>query len=75
MANISTRGFVQDGENVLIGGFISAGGATDRVVVRAMGSSLSDLGIANALQDPMLELRNDRRSAALKRRLEERAAK
>jgi hypothetical protein len=57
LANISTRGFVQTGENVVIGGFIPAGGAT-RVVVRGLGTSLNDDDVANPLQDPTLELRN-----------------
>ncbi len=59
LANISTRGFVDTGENVLIGGFILGGGtvATDSsVLVRAIGPSLTQAGVANALQDPTLEL-------------------
>lgn len=44
---------------MLIGGFIAGGqnGAT-RVVVRAIGPSLSGRGVAGALQDPTVELRN-----------------
>lgn len=57
LANISTRGFVQTGDNVMIGGFIMGGGAgATRVVVRGIGPSLGALGIANPLADPMLEL-------------------
>lgn len=57
LANISTRGFVQTGDNVMIGGFIlgNSAGAT-RVLVRGIGPSLSGVGISGALQDPMLEL-------------------
>lgn len=57
LANISTRGFVQTGDNVMIGGFI-LGGATGgtKVLVRAIGPSLSQSGINNALADPTLEL-------------------
>jgi streptogramin lyase len=57
LANISTRGFVNTGENVMIGGFIvrPGGGTETRVVVRAIGPSLRP-GIANALDDPILEL-------------------
>lgn len=59
LANISTRGFVQAGDNVMIGGFIYLGGAGQtNVVVRAIGPSLSALGISNPLSDPMLELRD-----------------
>jgi hypothetical protein len=56
-ANISARGFVDIGENVMIGGFIIGQGIdTPRVIVRAIGPSLSQFGIANALADPVLEL-------------------
>ena len=55
-ANISTRGFVETGDNVLIGGFIlgSQTGST-KVLTRATGPSLKP-GLANALGDPTLEL-------------------
>ncbi|HSP44985.1 MAG TPA: hypothetical protein VLO30_03250, partial [Chthoniobacterales bacterium] len=57
LANISTRGFVQGGENVMIGGFIYLGGAGQtNVLLRAIGPSLGALGINNPLPDPMLEL-------------------
>ena len=57
LANISTRGFVQTENDVMIGGFIMGGGTgTTRVVVRGIGPSLGALGIANPLIDPMLEL-------------------
>jgi hypothetical protein len=57
LANISTRGFVQAGDNVMIGGFIYLGGAGQtNVVLRAIGPSLGALGISNPLADPMLEL-------------------
>lgn len=55
LANISTRGFVDTGDNVLIGGFILGPGVSD-VIVRAIGPSLTDFGVAGALQDPTLEL-------------------
>ncbi len=58
LLNISTRGFIDTGDNVMIGGLII--GPSDRgdatVLVRAIGPSLTDLGVANALQDPVLEL-------------------
>jgi hypothetical protein len=57
LANISTRGFVQTGNNVVIGGFIPVGGAT-RLVIRGLGPSLEKHAVANSLQDPTLELRN-----------------
>jgi hypothetical protein len=57
LANISSRGAVETGENVLIGGLIvSAGAADTRVVLRAIGPSLSNAGVEGALQDPTLQL-------------------
>ena len=61
LANISTRGFVDTGNNVMIGGLIvsgGTGGGSARVIVRAVGPSLTALGIQEALQDPNLELYN-----------------
>jgi hypothetical protein len=55
LANISTRGFVQTGNDVMIGGFIFGNGtASEKVIVRAIGPSLAN--IANVLADPTLEL-------------------
>jgi hypothetical protein len=54
--NIATRGFVESGDNVMIGGFIVGGSQNRTVLVRAIGPSLTPFGVANALQDPMLEL-------------------
>jgi len=58
LANISTRGFVDRGDNVMIGGFIVGGGADERtrIVVRALGPSLSQSGVTDALPDPTLSL-------------------
>ena len=56
LANISTRGFVDTGDNVMIGGLIvggGSGGGTARVMVRALGPSVP---VAGALGDPTLEL-------------------
>jgi uncharacterized delta-60 repeat protein len=55
LANISTRGFIQTGDNVMIGGFIVVS-QTSRVLVRATGPSLIPFGINNALANPRLEL-------------------
>jgi hypothetical protein len=57
LANLSTRGFVETGDNAMIGGLIMAGGSA-KVLVRAIGPSLQKFGIANLLQDPTLELIN-----------------
>ena len=58
LGNISTRGFVDTGDNVMIGGLIigpDTTGAT-KVLLRAIGPSLSNFGIQGPLQDPLLEL-------------------
>jgi hypothetical protein len=47
---------VQTGDNVGIGGFIITGGAPKRVIVRAIGPTLAQSGVANVLADPVLEL-------------------
>ena len=59
LTNISTRGLVRTGNDVVIGGFI-LGGDTGQanVLLRAIGPSLSGAGIANALANPILELRD-----------------
>jgi len=53
LANISSRGFVQTGDNVMIGGFIIAGTYPTTMIVRAIGPSLP---LAGKLEDPTLEL-------------------
>ncbi|HEY1770487.1 MAG TPA: fibronectin type III domain-containing protein [Chthoniobacterales bacterium] len=54
--NISSRGFVQTGENVMIGGFIIQSSTPKTVVLRALGPSLAQEGVAGTLSDPVLEL-------------------
>lgn len=55
LANISTRGVVENGSDVMIGGFILGNGtASEKVIIRAIGPSLT--GIANALADPTVQL-------------------
>jgi hypothetical protein len=54
--NLSTRMRVQTGDNVGIGGFIIAGNAPKKVLVRAIGPSLNRFGITDPLADPVLEL-------------------
>ncbi|MFL6583402.1 MAG: hypothetical protein ACJ8KU_02660, partial [Chthoniobacterales bacterium] len=58
LANISTRGLVENGGSVLIGGFILNGADGGDVVLRALGPSLTQHGVGNALDDPTLELRD-----------------
>ena len=56
LANISTRGLVQTGDDVMIGGFIMVGNTVKRVLVRAIGPSLTAQGVPAALANPLLEL-------------------
>lgn len=56
VANISTRGRVDTGDSVMIGGFIIGGADSTKVIVRAIGPSLLAAGVADALLDPTLEL-------------------
>src|SRR4029077_196807 len=56
LGNISTRAFVQTGNNVLIGGFIVQGAQTKRVIIRAIGPELTQYGVPNPLFNPTLEL-------------------
>lgn len=58
IANISTRGNVGAGDNVMIGGFIVGGDQPTNVIVRALGPTLTDFGVNGALADPTLELRD-----------------
>ena len=56
LANISSRGLVDTGDNVMIGGFIAGNQSADAsVLVRGIGPSLQGQ-LPNALSDPILEL-------------------
>ena len=58
LANISSRGFVDTGDNVMIGGLIVGGGelsGTAQVIVRALGPSIP---VSDALANPTVELHN-----------------
>jgi len=58
LGNVSTRSFVQTGDDVMIGGFIIEGTGPKRVIVRAIGPELTQHGVPNPLADPILELHN-----------------
>ena len=59
LTNISTRGFVRTGNEVMIGGFVLGGDKPPtRIAVRALGPSLTNAGLSNVLADPTLELHN-----------------
>jgi type VI secretion system secreted protein VgrG len=55
LGNLSTRSFVQVGDEVMIAGFIFGNGtAAEKVIIRALGPSLT--GVANLMADPTLAL-------------------
>jgi hypothetical protein len=56
--NLSTRGTVSRGDDVLINGFIIAGNGPKTVILRALGPSLAGVGVSGALPDPGLSLYN-----------------
>ena len=60
LGNISTRGFVDVDDNVMIAGLIAgpSNGTSLKVLVRALGPTLSDFGVAGALANPTLDLVN-----------------
>jgi WD40 repeat protein len=59
LANISTRGVASSAADVLIGGFILGGtNGNAKVLLRAIGPSLTKVGVSNVLSDPTLELRD-----------------
>jgi hypothetical protein len=60
--NLSTRGAVSVGDNVLIGGFIITGTEPKTIVLRALGPSLSSYGLSGVLSDPVLRVYNSSRT-------------
>jgi hypothetical protein len=54
--NISTRGKVQTGDQVMIAGLVVTGSQPKKVLLRALGPSLGNVGVPNPLSDPALEL-------------------
>jgi hypothetical protein len=58
LGNISTRGLVLGGADVMIGGFIIKGTGPKRVIIRAIGPELAQHGVPNPLADPILDLHN-----------------
>ena len=56
LINVATRGQVGTGANVMIAGFVIQGPGTKKVIVRAIGPSLTAAGVSGALQNPTLTL-------------------
>jgi hypothetical protein len=60
LANLSTRAFTGNSNNVVIAGFVLGNNqGIDRVAIRGLGPSLSSFGVADTLADPILELRDE----------------
>ena len=60
LVNLSARAFADNVGRPLVGGFVvsAAAGTTKRVLIRVLGPSLAKFKIANAMDDPFMELRN-----------------
>ena len=59
LVNISTRAFGDTGSNLMIAGFILGNNTgNDDIVVRGLGPTLTESGVANTLANPSIELRN-----------------
>ena len=57
LSSISTRGFVQADPDVMIAGLVVQSN-NKKVIVRVLGPTLANFGIADPLADPTLEVRN-----------------
>lgn len=56
LVNLSTRGFVDTGDGVLVAGFVVTGSAPKRVLIRGVGPTLAVLGVSGVLADPTLQV-------------------
>ncbi len=56
LVNLSTRGFVGTGDDVLVAGFVVAGDTPKRVLVRGIGPALAGFGVTGSLSDPVLKI-------------------
>jgi sugar lactone lactonase YvrE len=56
IVNISTRGYVGTGDDVLVAGFVVTGGAPKQVLIRGIGPALAAFGVPGVLQDPVLKV-------------------
>ncbi len=54
--NFSTRSYVGEGSDILIGGFIIEGQSPQTVILRGIGPSLAEKGVKSPLQDPHIYL-------------------
>jgi hypothetical protein len=54
--NLSTRGQILDGDDVMIGGFVVGGAYPQTVVIRALGPSLAAFGVEGTIANPSVTL-------------------
>ena len=59
LLNISTRGSIESGSNVMITGFVVSGTEPKTVLIRAIGPGLADFGVSSFMTDPVLDLIGD----------------
>jgi hypothetical protein len=64
--NVSTRGLVGTGANVLIAGFVVNGEVSRRVLIRGVGPTLTRFGVSGVLADPQLKLVDQASGATIK---------
>jgi YVTN family beta-propeller protein len=58
LGNISTRGFVKTGNDVMIAGVVVKGSSGQTMIIRGLGPTLSQFGVHSVLADPFLDLRD-----------------
>jgi hypothetical protein len=68
--NLSTRARVRTGDGVLIGGFVVQGPAYKRMLIRAVGPTLTAFGLGDALLDPVLTIHSGQQVVATNDRWE-----
>lgn len=56
LVNLSTRGFVDTGDSVLVAGFVVQGDTPKRVLVRGIGPALTGFGVSGALSDSTVKV-------------------
>jgi hypothetical protein len=66
LVNISTRGTVGGGDDVLIGGFVVSGDQPKRVLIRGIGPALARFGVSGTLADPVLTLYDAKQAVVAK---------
>ena len=60
LVNLSTRARVEKGDGLLITGFVVAGTSPRRVLLRAGGPVLKELGVTDAIADPFISLHDSK---------------